>query len=161
GVEALYADMGHFGRRPITAAWLVLVFPSLALCYLGQGATILDDPSTAANPFFHLAPHALTVPLVILATVATVIASQAVLTGAYSLTQQAIQLGYLPRMAIFHTSERVRGQIYVPAINWFLCVAVVLLVLGFESSTSLAAAYGIAVTGTMAATTVLAYVVTR
>ncbi len=161
GVEALYADMGHFGRPPIAGAWLVLVFPCLVLCYLGQGATILHDPATAANPFFNLAPDALKIPLVILATVATVIASQAVITGAFSVTQQATQLGYLPRVTIFHTSEQVRGQIYAPAINWLLYVAVVLLVLGFETSSALAAAYGIAVTGTMAATTVLAYVVTR
>jgi KUP system potassium uptake protein len=161
GVEALYADMGHFGRIPIATAWLALVLPSLVLCYFGQGALILHDPRVAANPFFHLAPHALTMPLVVLATVATVIASQAVISGAYSLTQQAIRLGYLPRMTIRHTSERIRGQIYVPAINALLYVAVVLLVLGFGSSASLAAAYGVAVTGTMAITTVLAYVVTR
>src|SRR3954468_10711592 len=161
GVEALYADMGHFGRSPIAGAWLVLVFPCLVLCYLGQGALILHDPATAANPFFNLAPDALTIPLVLLATVATIIASQAVITGAFSVTQQAAQLGYLPRVMIFHTSERVRGQIYVPAINWLLYVAVILLVLGFETSSALAAAYGIAVTGTMAATTILAYLVSR
>jgi KUP system potassium uptake protein len=161
GVEALYADMGHFGRMPIATAWLLVVLPSLTLCYFGQGALILQDPTRIANPFFFLAPHALLVPLVILATIATVVASQAVISGAFSLTQQAIQLGYLPRMTIRHTSDQVRGQIYVPIINWLLFLAVLLLVIGFGSSVSLAAAYGIAVTGTMAATTVLAYVVTR
>src|SRR5262249_17415616 len=147
--------------KAITSAWLALALPSLLLCYLGQGATVLDDPKAAANPFFHLAPDSLTIPLVLLATVATVVASQAVITGAYSLTQQAVQLGYLPRVSIRHTSEEIRGQIYVPAINWLLYVAVVVLILGFESSSALAAAYGIAVTGTMGATTVLAGVVTR
>jgi KUP system potassium uptake protein len=161
GVEALYADMGHFGRVPIATAWLALVLPSLVLCYFGQGALVLRDPRVASNPFFHMAPHALTVPLVVLATVATVIASQAVISGAFSLTQQAIQLGYLPRMTIRHTSEEIRGQMYVPAINWLLYVTVTLLVLGFGSSAALAGAYGVAVTGTMAVTTVLAYVVTR
>jgi KUP system potassium uptake protein len=161
GVEALYADMGHFGRVPIATAWLAVALPSLVLCYFGQGAVILDDPRTAANPFFHLTAHSLTLPLVLLATVATVIASQAVISGAFSLTQQAIQLGYLPRMSIHHTSEEVRGQIYVPALNWLLYVAIVGIVLGFGSSASLAAAYGIAVTGTMAVTSVLAYIVTR
>jgi KUP system potassium uptake protein len=161
GVEALYADMGHFGRVPIATAWLALVLPSLLLCYFGQGALILDDPRVASNPFFQLAPDALTIPLILLATVATVIASQAVISGAYSLTEQAIQLGYLPRMTIRHTSEKIRGQIYVPAINWLLYVAVALLVVGFGSSASLAGAYGVAVTGTMGITTVLAYVVAR
>ena len=153
--------MGHFGRVPIATAWLMVVLPSLTLCYFGQGALLLDDPARIANPFFYLAPHALLVPLVILATVATVVAAQAVISGAFSLTQQAIQLGYLPRMNILHTSEKVRGQIYVPTINWLLYVAVLLLVVGFGSSVSLAAAYGIAVTGTMGATTILAYIVTR
>jgi KUP system potassium uptake protein len=161
GVEALYADMGHFGRVPIATAWLALVLPSLVLCYFGQGALILQDSRVASNPFFHLAPDALVIPLVVLATVATVIASQAVISGAYSLTQQAIQLGYLPRMTIRHTSEQIRGQIYVPAINWLLYVAVALLVVGFGSSASLAGAYGVAVTGTMVVTTVLIYVVAR
>jgi len=161
GVEALYADMGHFGRVPIATAWLAVALPSLILCYFGQGALILRDPRIAANPFFHLTAHSLTIPLVALATVATVIASQAVITGAFSLTQQAIQLGYLPRMSIRHTSEQIRGQIYLPGINWLLYVAIVAVVLGFGSSASLAAAYGIAVTGTMAATSVLAYIVTR
>jgi KUP system potassium uptake protein len=161
GVEALYADMGHFGRFPIATAWLAVALPSLILCYFGQGALILHDPGIAANPFFHLTSHSLTIPLVVLATVATVIASQAVISGAFSLTQQAIQLGYLPRMSIRHTSEQIRGQIYLPGINWLLYVAIVGIVLGFGSSASLAAAYGIAVTGTMAATSVLAYIVTR
>jgi KUP system potassium uptake protein len=161
GVEALYADMGHFGRIPIATAWLAVVLPSLTLCYFGQGALILHDPGTAANPFFHLTSHSLTLPLVLLATVATVIASQAVISGAFSLTQQAINLGYLPRMSIRHTSEQIRGQIYVPAVNSLLYVAIVGIVLGFGSSASLAAAYGIAVTGTMATTSVLAFIVTR
>ena len=161
GVEALYADMGHFGRVPIATAWLAVALPSLVLCYFGQGALILDDPRTAANPFFHLTAHSLTLPLVLLAIVATVIASQAVISGAFSLTQQAIQLGYLPRLGIRHTSEEIRGQIYVPAINTLLYVVIVGIVLGFGSSASLAAAYGIAVTGTMATTSVLAYIVTR
>jgi KUP system potassium uptake protein len=161
GVEALYADMGHFGRVPIATAWLAVVLPSLVLCYFGQGALILQDPRVAANPFFHLGSHSLTIPLVVLATTATVIASQAVISGAFSLTQQAIQLGYLPRVEIRHTSEQVRGQIYLPAVNWLLYVVIVGVVLGFGSSASLAAAYGIAVTGTMATTSVLMYVVTR
>jgi KUP system potassium uptake protein len=161
GVEALYADMSHFGRGPIATAWLAVALPSLALCYLGQGAVILHDPAAAANPFFHLVTHALTLPLVLLATVATVIASQAVISGTFSLTQQAINLGYLPRMSIHHTSEEIRGQVYLPSINWLLYVAIVGIVLGFGSSAALAAAYGIAVTGTMATTSVLAYVVTR
>jgi KUP system potassium uptake protein len=161
GVEALYADMGHFGRVPIATAWLAVALPSLVLCYLGQGAVILEHPATAANPFFHLVSHSLTLPLVLLATVATVIASQAVISGAFSLTQQAINLGYLPRMSIRHTSEEIRGQVYLPGVNWLLYVAIVGVVLGFGSSASLAAAYGIAVTGTMATTSVLAYVVTR
>ena len=161
GVEALYADMGHFGRVPIATAWLAVVLPSLVLCYFGQGAVILGNPRAAANPFFHLVAHSLTLPLVLLATVATVIASQAVISGAFSLTQQAINLGYLPRMSIRHTSEQIRGQVYLPSINWLLYVAIVGVVLGFGSSASLAAAYGIAVTGTMATTSVLAYIVTR
>jgi KUP system potassium uptake protein len=161
GVEALYADMGHFGRIPIATAWLAVVLPSLTLCYFGQGALILQDPRVASNPFFHLASHSLTISLVVLATTATVIASQAVISGAFSLTQQAIQLGYLPRLGIRHTSEQIRGQIYLPAVNWLLYVAIVGVVLGFGSSASLAAAYGIAVTGTMATTSVLLYIVTR
>jgi KUP system potassium uptake protein len=161
GVEALYADMGHFGHIPIATAWLAVVLPSLVLCYFGQGAVILQDPRVVSNPFFHLGSHSLTIPLVVLATIATVIASQAVISGAFSLTQQAIQLGYLPQVEIRHTSEQVRGQIYLPAVNWLMYVAIVGIVLGFGSSASLAAAYGIAVTGTMVTTSILVYVVTR
>jgi KUP system potassium uptake protein len=149
GAEALYADMRHFGRRPITIAWLALVFPALLLNYFGQAALILRVPSAAANPFYLMAPEALRLPMVALATVATIIASQAVITGTYSVVQQAMQLGLMPRLAISHTSERAAGQIYVPFINWTLMVLVVLLILGFRNSSNLAAAYGIAVTGTM------------
>ncbi|MEO8344165.1 MAG: potassium transporter Kup [Betaproteobacteria bacterium] len=161
GAEALYADMGHFGRMPVRLAWTLLVLPSLTLNYFGQGALLIVDPATIANPFYLLAPEWALYPLVVLSTVATVIASQAVITGAFSMTQQAMQLGYCPRMTIAHTSSRQIGQIYIPAINWALFLGVVILVVGFGSSTSLAAAYGIAVTGTMATTTVLAYVVAR
>jgi KUP system potassium uptake protein len=149
GAEALYADMGHFGRRPITIAWLWMVFPSLILNYLGQGALMLSRPTAVDNPFYYMAPDSFRLPLVILATVATIIASQAVITGAYSVVQQAIQLGLMPRLRIAHTSERAAGQIYVPSMNWTLMILVILLVLGFRESTNLAAAYGIAVTGTM------------
>ena len=149
GAEALYADMGHFGRRPITLAWLWMVFPALILNYLGQGALMLSNPKMADNPFYYMAPDSLRLPLVILATVATIIASQAVITGSFSVVQQAIQLGLMPRLRIAHTSERAAGQIYVPFMNWTLMVLVILLVLGFRQSTNLAAAYGIAVTGTM------------
>jgi len=149
GAEALYADMGHFGRRPITLAWLFLAFPALIFNYLGQGALMLADPMMAENPFYYMAPESLRLPLVILATVATIIASQAVITGAFSVVQQAIQLGLMPRLHITHTSERAAGQIYVPFMNWTLMVLVILLVIGFKESTNLAAAYGIAVTGTM------------
>jgi KUP system potassium uptake protein len=161
GVEAMYADLGHFGRVPIATAWLAVALPSLTLCYFGQGALILHDPRIAASPFFDLSSHALTIPLVLLATIATVIASQAVISGVFSLTQQAIQVGYLPRLSIRHTSDQIRGQIYLPAVNLLLYVAIVAVVVGFGSSASLAAAYGIAVTGTMATTTLLTYVVTR
>jgi KUP system potassium uptake protein len=161
GAEALYADMGHFGRLPIRLAWSALVLPALALNYFGQGALLLGDPKAIENPFYLLAPAWLLYPLVALSTVATVIASQAVISGAYSITQQAMQLGYMPRMEIQHTSGEQIGQIYLPGINWTLCVGVVVLVLGFGSSSNLAAAYGIAVTGTMAITTVLAFVVAR
>lgn len=153
GAEALYADMGHFGAKPIQRAWLFFVFPSLMLNYLGQGALLLADPAAAANPFYLMAPESLRLPLVILATFATVIASQSVISGAFSVAQQAIQLGFLPRMKIVHTSASAFGQIYIPAVNWTLLVLVVLLVLGFRTSTNLAAAYGIAVTGTMMITT--------
>ena len=149
GAEALYADMGHFGRRPITLAWLWLVFPALIANYLGQAALLFANPAAAENPFYYMASDSLRLPLVILATVATVIASQAVITGAFSVVQQAIQLGLMPRLRIAHTSERALGQIYVPFMNWTLMVLVILLVLGFRESTNLAAAYGIAVTGTM------------
>ena len=149
GAEALYADMGHFGRRPITLAWLWLVFPALIANYLGQAALLSTNPAAAENPFYYMAAENLRLPLVILATVATVIASQAVITGAFSVVQQAIQLGLMPRLRIAHTSERALGQIYVPFMNWTLMFLVILLVLGFRQSTKLAAAYGIAVTGTM------------
>ncbi|HMW16495.1 MAG TPA: potassium transporter Kup [Accumulibacter sp.] len=162
GGEALYADMGHFGRRAIKWAWFSLVFPLLYLNYLGQGALILNDPAAIENPFFLLAPHPmLLIPLVGLATVATVIASQAVISGAFSLTSQAMQLGYCPRIQIKFTSEREKGQIYVPNINWLLLLTVIIVVLGFRSSTNLASAYGIAVTLTMMIDTILAFVVVR
>ncbi len=161
GAEALYADMGHFGRLPIRIAWSTLVLPALGLNYFGQGALLLGDPKTIENPFYLLAPAWALLPLVLLATIATVIASQAVISGAYSMTQQAMQLGYVPRMEIEHTSREQIGQIYLSGINWTLCVGVMALVLGFGSSSALAAAYGIAVTGTMAITTVLAFVVAR
>jgi KUP system potassium uptake protein len=161
GAEALYADMGHFGRPAITRAWLVLVFPALVLSYLGQGALIADNPNAIGSPFFLLAPHWGRWPLVILAAAATVIASQAVITGAFSVARQAMQLGYLPRLHIVHTSEATEGQIYVPWINWLLMVAVLALVLAFESSTALAYAYGMAVTGTITITTLLFFYVVR
>ncbi|CAG8870633.1 Low affinity potassium transport system protein kup [Pseudomonas fluorescens] len=155
GAEALYADMGHFGRKPIARAWFALVLPALVLNYFGQGAMLLQNPEAARNPFYLLAPTWALLPLVGLATLATVIASQAVISGAFSLTRQAIQLGYIPRMQIQHTSSHEQGQIYIPAVNWALMVGVVLLVLGFESSGALASAYGVAVTGTMLMTTLL------
>ncbi|EPJ86004.1 KUP system potassium uptake protein [Pseudomonas kilonensis] len=155
GAEALYADMGHFGRKPIARAWFLLVLPGLMLNYFGQGALLLGDPEAARNPFYLLAPSWALLPLVGLSTLATVIASQAVISGAFSLTRQAIQLGYIPRMYIQHTSSAEQGQIYIGAVNWSLMVGVVLLVLGFESSGALASAYGVAVTGTMLMTTIL------
>ena len=161
GAEALYADMGHFGRGPIRTAWLGLVFPALALNYLGQGSLVLARPDAVANPFFLMAPEWGLIPLVVLATFATVIASQAVITGTYSLTQQAIQLGLLPRLEIQHTSESLVGQIYMPRVNWMLLAAVLALVFLFESSARLASAYGIAVTGTMVVTSLLAFTVLR
>jgi len=161
GAEALYADMGHFGRKPIRAAWFGLVFPALAANYLGQGALLIADAQAIENPFYRLFPGWLLLPMVGLATVATVIASQAVISGAYSMTKQAVQLGFLPRMHIIHTSAREMGQIYLPAINWMLLVSVVAAVIGFGSSTNLASAYGIAVTGTMLITTVLTFWVIR
>jgi KUP system potassium uptake protein len=161
GTEALYADMGHFGKKPIRLAWSAYVLPALLLNYFGQGALILYDKDAIANPFYHLAPDWALYPLVILATMATVIASQAVITGTYSLTKQAIQLGYCPRLEVTHTSESEIGQIYMPWINWVLLAAVIGLVLGFGSSSKLAGAYGIAVTGTMVIDTVLAFVLMR
>ncbi len=165
GAETLYADMGHFGRKPIAVSWLYLVFPCLMLNYMGQGALLLSTPEAIANPFYLMAPEWARLPLVALATMATIIASQAVISGAFSVTQQAVQLGYLPRMKILHTSARAEGQIYIPIINWALLGMVMLLVVGFGSSTSLASAYGIAVTGTMFITTcmvsILAFTVWR
>ena len=161
GAEALYADMGHFGRPPISRAWFFVVFPALTLNYMGQGSLIVSDPSTISNPFFLLIPHWGRVPMVVLATVATVIASQAVISGAFSVTKQAIQLGFLPRLQIRHTSAAEIGQVYLPAVNWFLFIAVVGLVLGFGSSTKLGAAYGIAVTCTITADTLLFLVVAK
>jgi KUP system potassium uptake protein len=159
GAEALYADMGHFGRAPIRRAWFVLVFPALLLQYMGQGALILRDPGAIESPFFLLMPHWARIPVVILATFATVIASQAVISGAFSVTRQAVSLGFLPRVTIRHTSRHEVGQVYAPAVNWGIYVAVVALVVGFQSSQHLASAYGIAVTGTLAIDTVLFFVV--
>lgn len=161
GGEALYADMGHFGRRPIRMAWFALVLPALLLNYFGQGALILRDPAGAINPFFNLAPRALLYPLVALATMAAIIASQALISGAFSLTQQAVQLGYSPRVNIVHTSKTETGQIYIPEVNNALMIGCLLVVLGFRSSSALGAAYGIAVTGTMAITTILFYLLAR
>jgi KUP system potassium uptake protein len=161
GGEALYADMGHFGTRPIRTVWFALVLPALLLSYFGQGALILSNPEAVTNPFFLLAPDWGLIPFVALTAVAAVIASQAVISGAFSLTMQAVQLGYLPRVAIEHTSEHARGQIYVPAINWVLMLCCIGLVLGFRTSSALAAAYGVAVTTTMVVTTILFYVIAR
>jgi len=161
GAEALYADMGHFGRRPIGLAWNWIVFPALTLSYLGQGALVLSQPEAVENPFFLLAPDWALLPLVLLATVATVIASQAVISGAFSMARQAVQMGLLPRLEVRHTSERQVGQIFMPQVNRILFIGVVALVLGFGNSTNLASAYGIAVTGTMVITTLLAAVVFR
>lgn len=159
GAEVLYADMGHFGRPAIRAAWFWFVLPSLLLNYFGQAALIMRDPAAAANPFYLLAPSWAIFGLVILATVATIIASQAAISGTFSITRQAIQLGYFPRLKILYTSRQKIGQIYLPLVNWSLLVAVILLVLGFGSSSNLAAAYGISVTGTMVITTLLALVI--
>ena len=161
GAEALYADMGHFGPSPIRRAWLRFAFPALLLNYFGQGALLLARPDAIENPFFRLAPSWLVYPLVVLASTATVIASQAVISGAFSITRQAVQLGYLPRMLVRHTSEQEIGQVYVPAMNAMLLVAVVTTVIGFRSSGALGGAYGIAVSGTMTVTTVLAFVYFR
>jgi KUP system potassium uptake protein len=164
GAEALYADMGHFGRRPIKVSWIYFVLPALLLNYMGQAAMLLSLPAAGAietvkNPFFYLAPESLRLPLVLLATAATIIASQAVISGAFSVTQQAIQLGFMPRLRIAHTSESAAGQIYIPVINWALMIMVIILVLTFRNSSNLAAAYGIAVTGAMMIDTVLIAVV--
>ncbi|MGA7814986.1 potassium transporter Kup [Caballeronia sp.] len=159
GAEALYADMGHFGAKPIRYAWYGLIMPSLVLNYFGQGALLMHNPAAIESPFFLLAPDWALLPLVILSTVATVIASQAVISGAYSLTSQAIQLGYVPRMKILHTSDLAIGQIYIPVVNWVLLFIILCIVLGFKSSENLAAAYGLAVTATMLVTTILASVV--
>jgi KUP system potassium uptake protein len=161
GAEALYADMGHFGARPIRRAWFLFVFPALTLNYLGQGSLILGQPGAVDNPFFLLVPHWARIPMVLIATLATVIASQAVISGAFSVTRQAVQLGFLPRVTIRHTSHEEEGQVYAPAVNWLLFVAVVALVVGFGSSAHLASAYGIAVTGTLAIDTILFFVVVR
>jgi KUP system potassium uptake protein len=161
GTEALYADMGHFGRRPIQLAWFNFVLPALVLNYFGQGALILHDPAAVANPFYHLVPRFMLYPMIALATTATVVASQAVISGAFSMTREAMQLGYMPRMRVVHTSSEMAGQIYVPWINRILLILIVAAVLGFRSSDNLGAAYGIAVTGTMVTTTLLALVVAR
>ena len=159
GGEALYADMGHFGKRPIRLAWFALVLPALVLNYFGQGALLIGNPAAASNPFFMMAPGWLLLPMVVLATFAAIIASQALISGAFSLTQQAVQLGYSPRMAIDHTSSAEAGQIYVPQVNWALMVATLAIVIGFKTSSSLAAAYGIAVTLTMIITALLLHTV--
>jgi KUP system potassium uptake protein len=161
GGEALYADMGHFGRRPIKWAWFIIVLPGLMLNYFGQGALLLSDPSAIQNPFYRMAPSWSLIPLVLLATAATVIASQALISGVFSLTRQAIQLGYIPRLNIIHTSKDEIGQIYIPLMNWALMISTIWLVLTFRTSSNLAAAYGLAVTGTMVTTTLLAYFVAR
>ncbi len=161
GAEALYADMGHFGRRPIRWAWLWLVLPALTLNYLGQGALLLRDPAAIENPFFLLAPEWFRLPLVFLATAATIIASQAMISGAYTIARQCVQLGFIPRLEVKHTSETEEGQIYMPQVNLMLLVGVVILVLSFHTSDNLAAAYGIAVTGTFVCTSILAIIVFR
>jgi KUP system potassium uptake protein len=157
GAEALYADMGHFGKRPIRLAWLVLVFPCLLINYFGQGAALIDHPAARANPFYFLAPGVLQIPLLLLATMAAIIASQAMVSGAFSLTQQSVQLGYTPRVTIVHTSSSQSGQIYIPEVNTLIAIGTMLVVIGFGSSSSLGAAYGIAVTGTMTITSLLFY----
>jgi KUP system potassium uptake protein len=159
GAEALYADLGHFGRRPIQYAWLFFVFPALLLNYFGQGALVLAEPEAMENPFFRLYPDWALLPIVLLATVATIIASQAVITGAFSLTQQAVQLGLLPRLSVRHTSESMAGQIYLPQVNWLLFAGVVFVVGLFKTSSSLAAAYGVAVTATMIITSIMGFFV--
>lgn len=161
GAEALYADMGHFGKKPIQLAWFVLVFPALVLNYFGQGALMLIEPAKADNPFFNMVPSWFLLPMVVLATLATVIASQATISGTFSVTKQAIQLGYLPRLRVLHTSVRDTGQIYIPGVNWLQYAAIVAAVLHFGSSSALATAYGIAVTATMVLTTLMTFFVIR
>ena len=161
GGEALYADMGHFGTRPIRLVWFTVVLPALLLNYFGQGALLLEDPEAAHNPFYRLAPGWALYPMIVLATSAAIIASQAVISGAFSLTMQAVQLGFSPRLKINHTSTREFGQIYIPAVNWALMLGCIAIVVGFRSSSNLAAAYGVAVTSTMVITTILFYVVAR
>jgi len=161
GGESIYTDMGHFGKRPIRIAWIFVVFPALLLNYFGQAAFVLSVPSAIENPFYRMVPEWGLLPMVVLATCAAVIASQAVITGAFSMTRQAIQLGYIPRLEILHTSERAIGQIYMPFVNWVMCISVILLVFGFQNSTNIASAYGIAVTATMVIECLLAMVVAR
>jgi KUP system potassium uptake protein len=160
GTEALYADIGHFGKNPIRFNWFCLVYPALLLNYFGQGSLILSHPEAISNPFYILAPKGILIPCVILATIATVIASQAVISGAFSLTRQAVQMGFLPRLQIVHTSEMERGQIYTPAINYILMVITILFVVAFKTSDNIAAAYGVAVTTTMLLSTLLFYYLT-
>jgi KUP system potassium uptake protein len=161
GGEALYADMGHFGKRPIRLVWYTIVLPALLLNYLGQGALLIENSAAAENPFYRLAPAWALYPLIVLATCAAIIASQALISGAYSLTMQAIQLGFMPRLKIEHTSSTEMGQIYIPALNWALMIGCIVIVIGFGSSSNLAAAYGVAVTATMVITTILLAVVER
>jgi len=161
GGEALYADMGHFGRRPIRVAWLIMVFPSLLLNYFGQGALLVRFPEAAENPFFLLAPRAFLIPLLVIATLAAIVASQAMISGAFSVTRQGIALGFIPRLEIRHTSKVEEGQIYIPEVNWFIAVGCLIIVVAFRNTSALGAAYGIAVTGTMLITSILFYVVAR
>lgn len=161
GAEALYADLGHFGRKPIQLAWVGLVLPALALNYMGQGALLMRDPAALENPFYRMFPDAWIIPAVVLASAAAIIASQAVISGAYSVTKQAILLGYFPRMHIMHTSKLDRGQIYLPVVNWVLLAGVIIAVISFQSSSALASAYGVAVTLTMLTTTIITYYVVR
>jgi len=161
GCEALYADIGHFGPKPLQRAWFILVYPALILNYLGQGALVINDPAAMEHPFFHLVPESLLIPVVILATVATIIASQAMITGVFSLTQQAVQLGYLPRLKIIHTNPDIRGQIYMPQVNYLLMIACIALVIGFETSSNLASAYGLSVSLEMFLTSILFFFVAR
>src|SRR5690606_18456586 len=161
GAEALYADMGHFGRGPIRFAWLAVVLPCLVLNYLGQGALVLSQPIAGANPFFRMIPEAVYWPVVLIATAAAVIASQAMISGAFSLTQQAVQLGLLPRMRILRTSETEAGQIYVPSVNWMMLACVLILVASRHTSANLASAYGVALTGAMLVDTLLLFAITR